>query len=48
MHAETERPKVPRLTFHAERVLEHPKTTFFSSFLQIQYTHVRRRRVVCR
>ena len=48
MHAETERPKVPRLNFHAERVLEHPKTTFFSSFLQIQYTHVRRRRVVCR
>ena len=28
--------------FHAERKLEHPKTTFFSSFLQLQqYTHVR-------
>ena len=41
--------KGPRLNFHAERELEHPKTTFFSSFLQLQqYTHVRRRRVVCR
>ena len=41
--------KGPRLNFHAERELAHPKTTFFSSFLQLQqYTHVRRRRVVCR
>ena len=40
--------KGPRLNFHAERELEHPKTTFFSSFLQLQYPHVRRRRVVCR
>ena len=36
--------KVPRLNFHAERELAHPKTTFFSSFLQLQYPH----RVVCR
>ena len=40
--------KGPRLNFHAERELAHPKTTFFSSFLQLQYPHVRRRRVVCR
>ena len=40
--------KGPRLNFHAEREMEHPKTTLFSSFLQLQYTHVRRRRVVCR
>ena len=45
---EDESMKGPRLNFHAERELEHPKTTFFSSFLQLQqYTHVRRRRVVC-
>ena len=40
--------KGPRLNFHAERELAHPKTTFFSSFLQLQYPDVRRRRVVCR
>ena len=40
--------KGPRLNFHAERELAHPKTTFFSSFLQLQYPHVCRRRVVCR
>ena len=40
--------KGPRLNFHAERDLAHPKTTFFSSFLQLQYPHVRRRRVVRR
>ena len=40
--------KGPRLNFHAERELAHPKTTFFSSFLQLQDPHVRRRRVVCR
>ena len=40
--------KGPRLNFHAEHELAHPKTTFFSSFLQLQYPHVRRRRVVCR
>ena len=40
--------KGPRLNFHAERELAHPKTTFFSSFLHLQYPHVRRRRVVCR
>ena len=40
--------KGPRLNFHAERELAHPKTNFFSSFLQLQYRHVRRRRVVCR
>ena len=38
--------KGPRLNFHAVRELAHPKTTFFSSFLQLQYPHVRRRRVV--
>ena len=41
--------KGPSLKFHAECELEHPKTTFFSLFIQLQqYTHVRRRRVVCR
>ena len=40
--------KGPRLNFHADRELAHPKTTYFSSFLQLQYPHVRRRRVVCR
>ena len=40
--------KGPRLDFHAEREPAHPKTTFFSSFIQLQYPHVRRRRVVCR
>ena len=40
--------KGPRLNFHAERELAHPNNTFFSSFLQLQYPHVRRRRVVCR
>ena len=40
--------KSPRLNFHAERELAHPKTTFFLSFLQLQYPHVRRRRVVSR
>ena len=40
--------KGPGLNFHAERELAHPKTTSFSSFLQLQYPHVRRRRVVCR
>ena len=40
--------KGPRLNFHAERELAHPKTTFFSSFLQLQYPNVRRRRVACR
>ena len=29
--------KGPRLNFHAERELAHPKTTLFSSFLQLQY-----------
>ena len=37
--------KGPRLNFHAERELAHPKTTSFSSFLQLQYPHVRPRRV---
>ena len=40
--------KGPRLNFHAERELAHPKTTFSSSSLQLQYPRVRRRRVVCR
>ena len=40
--------KGPRLNFQAERELAHPKTTFFSSFLQLQYPHVRSRRLVCR
>ena len=31
-----------------ERELAHPKITFSPSFLQQQYPHVRRRRVVCR
>ena len=33
--------KGPRLNFHAEHELAHPKTTLFS-FLQLQYRHVRR------
>ena len=40
--------KGPRLNFHAERELAHPKTALYSSCLLLQYPHVRRRRVVRR